>query len=104
MICQFKGDIVKPSQATPSPVSEAWTERAFIGICRPYIAEIRAVGRIEFMNAGAAQLADWDAKDAPDRPGAKVLRIVSARRQVPAFPPYPRKAGHRQEVERAGVA
>jgi hypothetical protein len=56
------------------------------------------------MNAGAAQLADWDAKDAPDRPGAKVFRIVSARRQIPAFPPYPLKAGRRQEVERAGVA
>jgi hypothetical protein len=39
MICQFKGGIVKPSQATPLPVSEAWTERAFIGICRPDIAK-----------------------------------------------------------------
>jgi hypothetical protein len=55
-----------------SPV-QAWTERAFVGICRPYIAEIRAAGRIEFMNAGAAQLADWDAKDAPLRAAIVVV-------------------------------
>ena len=58
----------RSSREISTPHRGALRTSLWSAICRPSIAEIQVVGRSEFMNAGAAQLADRGANRAPAFP------------------------------------